>query len=186
MTDSFILELIERFNASTMAALDITQGTDSVSLKKAEACNMAQSYPVDRNSVAQRVVNAMAHVASGNDIQKINTTSNGSSETEEKISTEKNASKASSKKDDVVKEVSGTEVKSPLIGTFYRAPSPDAPSYVEVGSTVKKGQPLCILEAMKMLNTLEAEFDGVVEQILAENGDLVEFDQPIFIIKKSS
>jgi acetyl-CoA carboxylase biotin carboxyl carrier protein len=57
-------------------------------------------------------------------------------------------------------------------------------NYVEVGSSVKKGQPLCILEAMKLMNTLEAECDGVIEEILVQNGDLVEFDQPIFKIRK--
>ena len=75
------------------------------------------------------------------------------------------------------------EVKSPIVGTFYRAPSPDSPPYVEKGSLVKKGQPLCVLEAMKMMNTLECEYDGVVEEILVSNGDLVEFDQVLFKIK---
>ena len=74
-------------------------------------------------------------------------------------------------------------VKSPIVGSFYRSPSPDAPAYVEKGSKVSKGQPLCILEAMKMMNTLECEYDGTIEEILAVNGDLVEFDQPLFIIR---
>ena len=74
-------------------------------------------------------------------------------------------------------------VKSPIVGSFYRSPSPDAPAYVDKGSKVSKGQPLCILEAMKMMNTLECEYDGTVEEILAANGDLVEFDQPLFIIR---
>ena len=74
-------------------------------------------------------------------------------------------------------------VKSPSVGSFYRSPSPDAPAYVEKGSKVSKGQPLCILEAMKMMNTLECEYDGTIEEILAANGDLVEFDQPLFTIR---
>ena len=74
-------------------------------------------------------------------------------------------------------------VKSPIVGSFYRSPSPDAPAYVDKGSKVSKGQPLCILEAMKMMNTLECEYDGTVEEILAANGDLVEFDQPLFTIR---
>ena len=74
-------------------------------------------------------------------------------------------------------------VKSPIVGSFYRSPSPDAPAYVDKGSKVSKGQPLCILEAMKMMNTLECEYDGVIEEILAANGDLVEFDQPLFTIR---
>ena len=77
----------------------------------------------------------------------------------------------------------GVAIKSPIVGTFYRSPSPDAPPYVDVGKTVKKGQPLCILEAMKMMNTLEAEFDCVVEKVLVSNGDLVEFDQPLFMVR---
>ena len=74
-------------------------------------------------------------------------------------------------------------IKSPIVGTFYRSPSPDSPPYVEKGTAVKKGQPLCVLEAMKMMNTLECEYDGVIEDILASNGDLVEFDQNIFAIR---
>ena len=74
-------------------------------------------------------------------------------------------------------------IKSPIVGTFYRSPSPDSPPYVEKGAAVKKGQPLCVLEAMKMMNTLECEYDGVIEDILASNGDLVEFDQNIFVIR---
>jgi biotin carboxyl carrier protein len=81
-------------------------------------------------------------------------------------------------------EESANVIKSPIVGTFYRAPSPDAPVYCEVGKTIKKGQPLCILEAMKMMNTLEAEYDCVIEEILVANGELVEFDQPIFKVKK--
>lgn len=74
-------------------------------------------------------------------------------------------------------------IKSPIVGTFYRSPSPDSPPYVEKGTAVKKGQPLCVLEAMKMMNTLECEYNGVIEDIFASNGDLVEFDQNIFAIR---
>ena len=76
-----------------------------------------------------------------------------------------------------------TDVKSPMVGTFYRAPAPEAPSYVEVGSSVKKGQTLCILEAMKLMNELESEVDGVVREILVENSDPVEYGQVLFRIE---
>jgi len=76
-----------------------------------------------------------------------------------------------------------TDVKSPMVGTFYRAPAPEAPSYVEMGSTVRKGQTLCILEAMKLMNELECEVDGVVREILAENADPVEYGQVLFRIE---
>lgn len=76
-----------------------------------------------------------------------------------------------------------TEVKSPMVGTFYRAPAPEAPPYVEIGSVVKKGQTLCILEAMKLMNELESEVDGVVREILVENSDPVEYGQVLFRIE---
>ena len=77
----------------------------------------------------------------------------------------------------------GNVVKSPLVGTFYNAPSPDAEPYVKVGDTVKKGQVLAIVEAMKLMNEIESEFDGTVEKILVSNEEVVEFGQPLFVIK---
>ena len=71
---------------------------------------------------------------------------------------------------------------SPMVGTFYRAPNPESPDFVKVGDTVKVGQTLCIIEAMKLLNEIESEQAGVIKQILCENGQGVEFDQPLFII----
>lgn len=75
------------------------------------------------------------------------------------------------------------EVKSPMVGTFYRAPSPDADPYVAVGSTVSPGSVLCIIEAMKLMNEIESEFDGTVKEILVENEQMVEFGQPMFVIE---
>ncbi|MBX6352924.1 MAG: acetyl-CoA carboxylase biotin carboxyl carrier protein [Thermoflavifilum sp.] len=74
-------------------------------------------------------------------------------------------------------------VKSPMVGTFYRAPAPDAPPYVEVGSRVTEKTVVCIVEAMKLMNEIEAEVSGEVVEILAENGQLVEYGQPLFKIK---
>ncbi len=76
------------------------------------------------------------------------------------------------------------EIKSPMVATFYRAPSPTSPPYVEVGDEVKKGDVLCILEAMKIMNELEAEFPCKIEKILVENAEKVEYDQPLFLVKK--
>ena len=78
---------------------------------------------------------------------------------------------------------SGNVVKSPLVGTFYSAPAPDADSFVKVGDTVKKGQVLGIIEAMKLMNEIESEYDGVVEAILVNNEEVVEYGQPLFRIK---
>ncbi|EXI74486.1 MAG: Biotin carboxyl carrier protein of acetyl-CoA carboxylase [Candidatus Accumulibacter sp. SK-11] len=76
----------------------------------------------------------------------------------------------------------GDAVKAPMVGTFYRSPSPGAEAYVEVGSAVKAGDTLCIIEAMKLLNEIEAERAGTVKAILIENGQPVEFGEPLFII----
>jgi acetyl-CoA carboxylase biotin carboxyl carrier protein len=76
----------------------------------------------------------------------------------------------------------GSVAKSPMVGTFYRAPNPESPNFVNIGDTVKVGQTLCIIEAMKLLNEIESEHAGVVKEILCENGQGVEFDQPLFII----
>ena len=77
---------------------------------------------------------------------------------------------------------SGHVVKSPMVGTFYRAPSPTSPPFAEVGQTVKVGDVVCIVEAMKMMNQIEADRSGTIEAFLAENGEPVEFDQPLFSI----
>ena len=79
-------------------------------------------------------------------------------------------------------KLNGTVVRSPMVGTFYRAAGPTSSNFVEVGSTVKKGDILCIVEAMKMMNHIEAEASGTVESILGENGQPVEYDQPLFTI----
>ena len=79
-------------------------------------------------------------------------------------------------------EPSGHLVRSPMVGTFYRSPSPTAAVFVEVGQSVKAGDVLCIVEAMKMMNHIEADKSGVVQSILVENGQPVEFDQPLFSI----
>lgn len=163
MTEQFILDLIESFDKSTLASIDINQGGDTISLKRMEGGVVVSNVaPV----VAQPVVTVANPVVASTP---------AATETVSQV-----VEAAAPAKEDA----NLVDIKSPIVGTFYRAPSPDAPSYVEVGTTVKKGQPLCILEAMKLMNTLEAEYDGVIEEILVQNGDLVEFDQPIFKIRK--
>jgi acetyl-CoA carboxylase biotin carboxyl carrier protein len=77
----------------------------------------------------------------------------------------------------------GHTLKSPMVGTFYRAPSPGAPPFVEVGQSVSKGQTLCIIEAMKLLNEIESDASGTIKAILVENGQPVEYGQPLFLIE---
>jgi acetyl-CoA carboxylase biotin carboxyl carrier protein len=85
--------------------------------------------------------------------------------------------------DKILNVTRGHIVKSPMVGTFYRSPSPGAKAFVEVGQTVKQGQTLCIIEAMKMLNQIEADASGVIAEILVENEQAVQFDQPLFVIE---
>lgn len=82
----------------------------------------------------------------------------------------------------VAAEPEGQAVKSPMVGTFYRAASPGAKPFVEIGDTVKKGQPVCIIEAMKLMNEIESDADGVVKAILVENGQPVEYGEPLIVL----
>ena len=86
---------------------------------------------------------------------------------------------------DAVDESKLDYVTSPFVGTFYRSPSPDAPSFVEVGSPIREGQTLCIVEAMKLMNEIEADASGVIVECMAENGKPVEFGQKLFKIQKA-
>jgi acetyl-CoA carboxylase biotin carboxyl carrier protein len=84
----------------------------------------------------------------------------------------------------IISELEGTlcTVASPIVGTFYRAPAPDAAPFVEVGARVRKGQVLCVIEAMKLMNEIESEMDGVIARILVDNGHPVEYGEPIFLV----
>ena len=83
----------------------------------------------------------------------------------------------------VIKESRGVEIPSPMVGTFYRSPSPDASPYVEVGDRITKESPVCIVEAMKVMNEIKAEVEGEILEILVQNGEPVEFGQPLFLVR---
>lgn len=142
-----IKKLIEIIEESDIAELEITEGEESVSIKR------YSSTPAPAAPVAAAVaapVNTQTEVSS-------------STAAEEKIS--------------------GHIVKSPMVGSFYRSPSPGSPSFVEVGQKVSVGDTLCIIEAMKILNQIEADQSGTVTKILVENAQPVEYDQPLFVIE---
>ncbi|MBO7081570.1 MAG: acetyl-CoA carboxylase biotin carboxyl carrier protein [Neisseriaceae bacterium] len=90
---------------------------------------------------------------------------------------------ASSTSETSVEEISGHKMTSPMVGTFYRSPSPSSPSFVEVGQKVQVGDTLCIIEAMKLMNEIEADVAGTVKAILVNNGEPVEYGEPLFIIE---
>ncbi|MGB5436283.1 MAG: acetyl-CoA carboxylase biotin carboxyl carrier protein [Maribacter sp.] len=95
------------------------------------------------------------------------------------------ASSASPAQDGSVDDSKFIIIKSPIIGTFYRKPSPDKPSFVEVGSTIAKGDVLCVIEAMKLFNDIESEVSGKIVKILVDDSSPVEFDQPLFLVDPS-
>ena len=205
MNEKFILNVFDKFEKSSAVLLHIKEGEAELTLKKEAAYQNAQTaVPFALHNVPMQPVagaDVGGYAAAGTGIQ--GAPANGgiasgagtmgagavlpAAATEMPAGAGSNPAGANS-----VGTAAGTAsgadanlvtVKSPIVGSFYRSPSPDAPAYVEKGSKVSKGQPLCILEAMKMMNTLECEYDGTIEEILAANGDLVEFDQPLFIIR---
>ena len=143
-----IMQLIDKLEHSSLAELEICNGDQRVTLKKAQAVCLPAAVPV-------AAAPAPAPVAVA----------------------EPPAAPAAQSNSAV-----GVVVKAPLVGTFYRASSPDAAPFVAVGDRVKKGQTVCLIEAMKMMNEIAAPADGVVEEILAENGEIVAFDAPLLRI----
>lgn len=195
MNEKFILNVFDKFEKSSAVLLHIKEGEAELTLKKEVAYqNVQAAVPFAvQNTPMQPVagVDTNGYAAAGT--MSAGAVPNGAALMSPAVATgistgaESNPTSANSV-GAAANTISGTDanlvtVKSPIVGSFYRSPSPDAPAYVEKGAKVSKGQPLCILEAMKMMNTLECEYDGTIEEILAVNGDLVEFDQPLFIIR---
>ena len=150
-----IKKLIELVEESGIAELEISEGEESVRIRRAPAmASMPAMQPF--YAAAPAVAPAPAAVA---------------------------PAAAPAPADNGNAALSGHVVRSPMVGTFYRTPSPEAKAFVEVGQQVNAGDPLCIVEAMKMMNQIEADKSGVVKAILVENGQPVEFDEPLVIIE---
>ena len=149
-----VKKLIEMLESSILNEIEIKEGEESVKLVKA-------------GSVSQALMTAPA-------IQVPEKNSPVMEETSVK-DVEKN--------DEEAKKVSGKEIKSPMVGTFYGAPNPGADTFVKVGDSVKEGDVLCIIEAMKMMNEVKADFGGTIVEIIPEDAEPVEFGQTLFIIE---
>jgi len=165
MDDKILLALFDKFEKSSAAEMIYSGNGYSFELRRKEAC-----FP-----------NAVATVSAA-PVRETTVSSPVSSSAQSRATAAVGTEQPHSSSDSAS---SGCEfIKSPIVGTFYRSPSPDAPAFVDVGKKVVKGQKLCIIEAMKMMNALEAEFDCEVVKILVENGDMVEFDQPILEVRR--
>jgi acetyl-CoA carboxylase biotin carboxyl carrier protein len=148
-------KLIDLVEASGISELELTEGEEKVKISR----NSGVSYQPQLAQVQPQLAQVQPQLAQVQP-QSINT-------------------------DEIeipVAVVDGDSINSPMVGSFYRAASPDSAPFVEVGSTVKKGDVLCIIEAMKLLNEIESEQDGIIKKILLENGQPVEFGEPLFII----
>ena len=149
-----IKKLIELVEESGISELEISEGEESVRISRAAP---AASFPVMQQAYAAPVQQpALSAVV---------------------------APAATEAAPAAAAEISGHIVRSPMVGTFYRTPSPDAKAFIEVGQKVNVGDTLCIVEAMKMMNQIEADKSGTVKAILVESGQPVEFDEPLVVIE---
>ena len=160
MNKNDILEILEKFEASNSVSFSYKDKDSELKLKKEGA--FAAKNPVVMQAPAMQQMPATQAPVQPTIAQNTNAPA-------EQTATNTDANLV--------------EVKSPIVGTFYRQPSPDAHPFVEEGQAIKAGDTLCILEAMKMLNTLDSEINGTIEKILVNSGDLVEFDQPLFLVR---
>jgi acetyl-CoA carboxylase biotin carboxyl carrier protein len=145
-------KLIDLVQESGIAELEITEGEEKVKIVKGGAVSVSALAPVAAAPAAESRPAAPAAPA------------------------------ASTAAPEAPAGQEGHVVKAPMVGTFYRSPSPDAKPFVEVGQAVKEGETICIIEAMKLMNEIEADASGVVKAILVENGQPVEYGQPLFIL----
>ena len=149
-----IKKLIELVEESGISELEISEGEESVRISRAAP---AASFPVMQQAYAAPVQQPALSAAV--------------------------APAAAEATPAAATEISGHIVRSPMVGTFYRTPSPDAKAFIEVGQKVNVGDTLCIVEAMKMMNQIEADKSGTVKAILVESGQPVEFDEPLVVIE---
>ena len=151
-----ILELVKEVSKAGLTNFEYTEGN----------IRIAMSCPQPEEKIVVPASNLVLQEAAGAGANTVET-----------------AAPAQQEPEQIAEEKGGNVVKSPLVGTFYAAPSEDAQPFVKVGDTVKKGQTLAIVEAMKLMNEIESEFDGVVTEILVENEYNVEYGQPLFRIQ---
>ncbi|ENA0610935.1 acetyl-CoA carboxylase biotin carboxyl carrier protein [Enterobacter bugandensis] len=150
-----IKKLIELVEESGISELEISEGEESVRISRAAP---AASFPVMQQAYATPMMQQQPALATA-------------------VAPAAEAAPAAAA------EISGHIVRSPMVGTFYRTPSPDAKAFIEVGQKVNVGDTLCIVEAMKMMNQIEADKSGTVKAILVESGQPVEFDEPLVVIE---
>ena len=154
-----VKKLMEMLEESSLGEMEIIEGEESIRLSKSSSANA----PIQNDQV-----NTLVNVSP----PKANEDNSKKQTTEEVTNTES-----------VNNNISGHEIKSPMVGTFYEAPSPGSKPFVSIGDNVNVGDTLCIIEAMKMLNQIESDKSGVIKAIMVENAQPVEFNQVLFVIE---
>ncbi|MCL2179552.1 MAG: acetyl-CoA carboxylase biotin carboxyl carrier protein [Treponema sp.] len=161
MDDKFFLALIDKFNSSEITELDFNDGNVRLALRKANAQNTAGTTPLTVEHGGVSVISSSKAAPQ----------------------TGQNLVEPSPAAQTLLCE--NEKIISPIVAVFYSSPGPDAPAFVKPGTKVKAGQTLCILEAMKMMNHLDAEFDCEIIEVHADNGKMVEYGQEIFTVKRN-
>lgn len=173
-----IMTLIQAVSDSALTSFELEEGDTKLSLKreKEKTKIVAAAAPSMDSAVAAQLMQAAAGMAAQG--------ASGAGQLMQAVPQEAGAAEDQAASSGAAADIGSDKViVSPLVGTFYSSSSPDAESFVKVGDTVKKGQVLGIIEAMKLMNEIESEYDGVIEAILVNNEDVVEYGQPLFRIK---
>lgn len=160
-----IKKLIELLEESSLTEIEIVEGEESVRLSRAGSASHAPVYPGYPAGLPAHVQAAAWSAPGGAPAAQAPAQGGGEAASDEESVPE------------------GELVRAPMVGTFYASPSPDAEPFVSLGQRISEGETMCIIEAMKMFNQIEAEASGTVVAILVENGQPVEFDQPLFVIR---
>ncbi len=167
-----ILNLMKEMNNTDLTKLEVEEEGIRICLEKAAPIVAVAQSPMSQVTMATQIPT----------VASMNSMGGAQIQSQVTMPTESSAiANAASEKQ--TEEVAGKRLVSPMVGTFYAQSSPDKPPFVKVGDKVKKGQTICIIEAMKLMNEIESEHDGEVVKVLMKNEDMVEFGQPLFLIK---
>lgn len=168
-----IKELIKLVDSSSLAFFELSSGNDYIKMDKSLNRGLADNN-LSNLSNASTVNNLVGSGTKLNSINSIEKSEDYVVKNEEIVSNEKEI---------VLEDKNIDVIISPMVGTFYSSPSPESPAFVEVGGTISKGKIICIIEAMKLMNEIESDYSGIIVERLVNDGDMVEYGQPLFKIK---
>lgn len=166
-----IKELIKLVDSSSLAFFELQSGNDHIKMDKSLVRGLTDGVSGNNSNVNNLVNTPISSVNTGDSKEKI-----------ENVIVEKEEIKTS-EKEIVVDDKNVSIITSPMVGTFYSSASPESAPFVEIGNTVSKGKVICIIEAMKLMNEIESEYNGTIVERLANDGDMVEYGQPLFKVK---